>query len=960
MAQVPTYPALASLVAGDLAYIARPSEGSRGSHSFDLGQAIIDIEAQFTSDKIFAAGLFTAAAAQTVSASVDIIQTSGFRTVGKGRASYKRTNSAATSALGWGSGIWWFQTADGAYWEINEQRPDLLMFGGYDDGAKPYDSRVVTGTDNAPAMNALLYYCQYKGFPTAWIPAGKFAFYDTIHAGYGGGTIGNYSHVNIRGAGALYAGHAGLPGFPGTGIYAGFSDRPFISVQGQRDCTISDIGIFGLYAKYVIDNNLAVTSGLLALNPTGDDRDINLWFDPNLDRMHDGRYTPYAAIAVDPFSGTRPALAAWVGSTAYQTGDVRFVNSKVYVARNYGTSASSGGPSGTTVSEADGTMLWAYMGAYSAGSPNQYVSYNDVTYPAYSGVGSTQYGKGQSSKVTVERCNFEGFVSTVVVQPSGNDANGDFLTVRDCLIQFSKYAIEICQTQSRNVAVSNVTGNQIFTFLEGAAHGKRQGRFQGPVVNVSLSATMNLFNALAAYLAPVTFQDCYIESLDRLGNLIGSAGKGVVFLGGDMNMQTITYNNVRGTPDNHLSGSATRHVGNLSCSSPVLFIGTALNFERVCVLSAQDISTRAGLVQDVTNTGGGLALYICLANTALAGGIVTPQFGAQSSASKVEFGHGYIARKIITGTGTGDSAGVRSLTGGAASDAQRTYCSPFYAQKLQMAGLDSPVDISHTFSSIPKSRWTSLTLTGRILTGTWTLSAGQAEAAFIVPGDVLTDDSTGKTFFVYSFDTGTLLMKAVLQNGFTGPPGSEAIYGTFSTTVGDFSACTGRRFTASMPLFASNIASKILTGDLTNGSTKIQNVARACQKLLGLKVTGGTIPAGSVVLGIDGTDVYISGTGPTVTTATVSLTFGTSSAVLRDVGDAQGTAGASASGPIAGDFIDTSATEEGLAVAGVTISSFDDTAQTITLAGGNVLWPPRSNFRLKSFRRQPPANASVP
>lgn len=40
MPQVPSYPALASLLPGDEAYIARPSEGTAGSHSFDLGASL--------------------------------------------------------------------------------------------------------------------------------------------------------------------------------------------------------------------------------------------------------------------------------------------------------------------------------------------------------------------------------------------------------------------------------------------------------------------------------------------------------------------------------------------------------------------------------------------------------------------------------------------------------------------------------------------------------------------------------------------------------------------------------------------------------------------------------------------------------------------------------------------------------------------------------------------------------
>src|SRR4051812_17599431 len=164
-------------------------------------------------------GLAMQISSMTVPTGTDMISTSGFRTLGKGAPTYIR----ATGLPSWGQGIWWFADAAGAQFQISESCPDLMMFGGYDDGSKAYNTNTVLGTDNAPAMNALLYYCQLYGYATAYVPAGKFAFDDTIHVGYGAGTtIGTYSRVNVRGAGAMYTSWSSVVGFPGTCFIARF------------------------------------------------------------------------------------------------------------------------------------------------------------------------------------------------------------------------------------------------------------------------------------------------------------------------------------------------------------------------------------------------------------------------------------------------------------------------------------------------------------------------------------------------------------------------------------------------------------------------------------------------------------------------------------------------------------------------------------------------------------------
>jgi uncharacterized phage protein gp47/JayE len=64
--------------------------------------------------------------------------------------------------------------------------------------------------------------------------------------------------------------------------------------------------------------------------------------------------------------GTLAALAAWAGSTAYVIGDRRTNGGNAYEAVGAGTSAGSGGPTGTdpadVVGETDGTVLWRFLG----------------------------------------------------------------------------------------------------------------------------------------------------------------------------------------------------------------------------------------------------------------------------------------------------------------------------------------------------------------------------------------------------------------------------------------------------------------------------------------------------------------------------------------------------------------------------------------------------------------------
>lgn len=59
---------------------------------------------------------------------------------------------------------------------------------------------------------------------------------------------------------------------------------------------------------------------------------------------------------------TLAAATAWATTTAYTVGDVVTNNGNVYYCSTAGTSAGSGGPSGTGTAESDNTAAWDYLG----------------------------------------------------------------------------------------------------------------------------------------------------------------------------------------------------------------------------------------------------------------------------------------------------------------------------------------------------------------------------------------------------------------------------------------------------------------------------------------------------------------------------------------------------------------------------------------------------------------------
>lgn len=164
------------------------------------------------------------------------------------------------------------------------------------------DGKAGTGSiDCTAAIQAAIDFAIYRnlangpGGPEIVLPDGCYTYSDTLHVAYGT----DFRSATLRGQGPRVGSSLGVKG-SGTLLKFTKSDRPGISVQGGRGITIKNLRLQGMNFDHVND----ITS-----NPTVSNLDASNWVDPDLSASAGSRYTPYAGIAIDPYSGERPEIS---------------------------------------------------------------------------------------------------------------------------------------------------------------------------------------------------------------------------------------------------------------------------------------------------------------------------------------------------------------------------------------------------------------------------------------------------------------------------------------------------------------------------------------------------------------------------------------------------------------------------------------------------------------------------
>jgi hypothetical protein len=153
----------------------------------------------------------------------------------------------------------------------------------------------VTGTDNAPMIQAALDFASCNHFLEVILPAGKFIIDDTLMMGWGD----SYQQLILRGRKRY-----GIYGENGTVLLPSRTDRPAIVLQAYRASGIFGITIIGRNLNYVYTNAVALNNY---------SRNVNDWIAPHLvpTGTNSGgltQYTPYCGIAADPYQlqGPKP------------------------------------------------------------------------------------------------------------------------------------------------------------------------------------------------------------------------------------------------------------------------------------------------------------------------------------------------------------------------------------------------------------------------------------------------------------------------------------------------------------------------------------------------------------------------------------------------------------------------------------------------------------------------------
>ena len=232
-------------------------------------------------------------AARIPSAAATHIRTAGFYAAGDGGgALYKRVADPPGHAL-------WIQSLDGSFWAFADIILTPEMAGAKGDatfvGGKPESW---AGTDNTKALqNAIDAHTYFHVADRVSFrkPNAVYRITKSLHCGYG---VGSFTTTRIEGPGTDYRGE----GFNGATILCDFSDAPGVVFQGGRANRWKGVGLRGRNWDWAFNHVLGAVAGASI-----DDTSAANWLDPDLAHSAGGRYTPYAAVAIDPYSGAAPA-----------------------------------------------------------------------------------------------------------------------------------------------------------------------------------------------------------------------------------------------------------------------------------------------------------------------------------------------------------------------------------------------------------------------------------------------------------------------------------------------------------------------------------------------------------------------------------------------------------------------------------------------------------------------------
>lgn len=148
------------------------------------------------------------------------------------------------------------------------------------------------------------------------------------------------------------------------------------------------------------------------------------------------------------------------------------------------------------------------------------VPYPTPRFPSWVQSTTNAYNKVYSTRPKVEDCQMV-YCNIGIAQQPYVESNADFSSFSRCDFYGLKIAFLICNSQARNMEVSNVTMSYIHTAFQSTGYGHGVGNLQGTYDNVSCSVVYRLIHGLGGWSQPVAFNSLYGESMMILGDFVG-------------------------------------------------------------------------------------------------------------------------------------------------------------------------------------------------------------------------------------------------------------------------------------------------------------------------------------------------------------------------------------------------------------------------------------------------------
>lgn len=750
---------------------------------------------------IMAVGLFTNLAGLTIPAGTDVIQSSGFHTLGKGIARYSRWTGAALPAAG--QNIWWKVAANGSIWRIAETIPTSDQFGTFGDATRALGSQAVGGTDVTAIINELTYYAETEGVGEAILSRGGHRTSDTIHVGTG---INGFCSVRLRGEVTRPWGtrHDSQTRFPSAEIKAEKNDRPAVNIASARSSGLFNVAVEGPLYAFITVNQLGRSDNAPTLI---NDVQRSAWL-PATGAHSNGQFNPGVGVAVDAFAGEKPGKPWAQNMTVKGIGSIRSNGGNYYrAAAVAGPTAGAGaGPTGTGAGIVDGGVTWDYLGTV-AGMANP--AYPDVAYPRP----AAPYNKPFSSQVAIEGCPVSGFSAGFAIQPCDEDGNGDFVRLNYCSSNECIIGISICNGQARNDEIRNHNYAHVHTFIANNQHGLKRGKLGGPIDNASGGQSLQVFDLNMGFAGAVRFTNHYGEGIWRWGDAIGA---GTIEHHGDIQFAGATATGmfpVRGLPR---VAFGTRESPTLAegggLTDTRLVLRGAIQMPPVHVLATRSLDTEGLTISTIGRTSEDLSAkkYQAQAQNALGGGL----FAASSpfEIDNIRLGGIFMRYDVTTGLATGRT-GWDGIT---YHGAKRANGAPLRALFLRSQQSRTPVPVPAEPINFGHAALTAKNLTGTTFTFTVAGKGASYQRYNLGEGDIIWHQASGALFVIKARAGDNIT--AELQNGYLDTTGTISFpQGAPNLAEGEFFFYTGRNYLPDYPIFA----------DAAAGSATLTNVGTA-------------------------------------------------------------------------------------------------------------------------------------